>query len=310
MEKYGFGVDVGGTGCKFGLFREDGTLLEKWEIPTNKNNKGEDILEEVAVEIEHKVAKYNLSPEKLLGVGVGVPGPVNSDGVVDGCVNLGWQKKNVVEELETRLKMRIKVANDANVAALGELYYGCGKGYDSLVMITLGTGVGGGIIIDKKILCGAMGAAGEIGHLVVNERETEFCACGRKGCLEQYVSATGIQKMAKKLLTKEERKTILNIDTVDAKSVFEAAMTGDCVAQAVVEEVASILGKALGNIGVVLNPQLFALGGGVSNAGSYLSEKIERELRKHAFHACKDTPVVIAKLGNDAGIYGCMGMLN
>lgn len=309
MDKYGFGVDIGGTTCKLGVFKEDGTLLEKWEIPTNKNNGGDIILKEVAAEIENKIKEYGLKKEAILGLGVGVPGPVNRDGEVNGCVNLGWQKRNVKAELHDRLKMIVRVGNDANVAALGELYYGCGKGRDSLVMVTLGTGVGGGIVIDKKMICGATGAAGEIGHLTVNEQETEQCGCGKKGCLEQYVSATGIQKMAKKMLTGSNKTTILKVETVDAKRVLEAAIAGDEVAEMLVKEVAAILGKALGNIAVVVNPQLFVLGGGVSNAGSYLSKRVEEELRKNVFHACKETPVVIAELGNDAGIYGCMGML-
>ncbi len=309
MKRYGFGADIGGTSCKIGLFKEDGTLLEKWEIKTNLENQGAWILQEVSLEIQRKVKEHQMTIDQIIGIGIGVPGPVEADGTVNGCVNLGWQRMNISQEMRSFLGVPVYVGNDANVAALGELLYGCGKGRDSLVMVTLGTGVGGGIVDRKKILCGANGAAGEIGHLTVNPQEREYCSCGLRGCLEQYVSATGIQKMAKQRLTANKKSTILDIETVTAKDVFEAAQSGDVVAEELVEEIATILARAMANIAVVVDPEIFALGGGVSNAGSYLSERVEKEFRKYAFHGCKETPIVIATMGNDAGIYGGMGLL-
>lgn len=309
MSRYGFGVDVGGTSCKIGLFNEGGELLDKWEIPTNTANCGEAILTDIAASIENKKQEKNISTHEVIGIGIGVPGPVRGDGIVNGCVNLGWGRRNVAQELQELSRVSVKVANDANVAALGEFFYGCGKGQKSLIMITLGTGVGGGVIIDGQILHGATGAGGEIGHMTVNPEERDKCNCGRRGCLEQYVSATGIRKMARKVLTKNEENTILNIDTVDAKEVFDAAKNGDRMALEIVENVSRMLGMALNNLAVVVNPSMFVIGGGVSKAGDIIPDMVSRYFKESAFHACKDTPVVLATLGNDAGIFGCMGML-
>ncbi len=309
MKRYGFGVDIGGTACKIGLFEENGILVEKWEIKTNTANNGDQILADIALEIQNKIQEKSIAQENILGIGVGVPGPVEATGVVNGCVNLGWKKKAVATEIKAYIDVPIAVGNDANVAALGELLYGCGKGKNSLVMVTLGTGVGGGIVDRKKILCGVNGAAGEIGHLIVNENESEPCNCGRYGCLEQYVSATGIQKLAKRKLAVNESSTTLTMETITAKTVIEAAKAGDSLAEEIVNQIATILGKALANIAVIVNPEIFAVGGGVSNAGIYFMEKVEKAYQNYVFYACRETPVVVAELGNDAGIYGCMGML-
>lgn len=309
MKRYGFGVDIGGTTCKIGLFQEDGTLMEKWEIKTNKEHQGQSILTDLTGEIQRIMQVYGLSATEIMGVGVGIPGPVEMDGTVNGCVNLGWGRRNVPAELEAVLGVPVFAGNDANVAALGELLYGCGRGKNSLVMITMGTGVGGGIVDNKRILCGANGAAGEIGHIIVNENETEHCNCGRRGCLEQYVSATGIQKIARRHLEQGKEETVLTLENVDAKEVFQAAKAGDHVAKVIVQEVCAILGKAMANMAVILDPEVFALGGGVSNAGDFLAEEVRREYKKYVFDACKDTSIVIATLGNDAGIYGGMGLL-
>ena len=184
MKKYGFGVDIGGTTCKIGLFETTGKLLDKWEIKTNTENGGASILDDVTAAISDKMAAEKIDADSVQGIGVGVPGPVTGDGVVLQCVNLGWGVVNVAEELSRKSGFTVKVGNDANVAALGEMWQGGGKGHANVVMVTLGTGVGGGIIVDGEIVAGAKGAGGEIGHMMVNENETDSCNCGKKGCLE------------------------------------------------------------------------------------------------------------------------------
>lgn len=306
---YGFGVDVGGTTCKMGLFDEDGKLVEKWEIPTDREHHGANILPDIAKAMQECMTRNHLQERDILGVGLGVPGPVTPDGIVHGCVNLGWGEKQIVKELEQLTGFRVAAGNDATVAALGEQRWGGGLGHDSMVLLTLGTGVGGGIVIDGKALCGYNGAGGELGHMNVNPTETTACSCGNRGCLEQYVSATGISCMANRYLQKEHPPTILSQEDTSAKAVFDAAKKSDTLALEIVEEVGEILGRALASISAGINPELFVLGGGVSRAGEILIEVTTKYYKTYAFHACKDTPIVLAQLGNDAGIYGCMGMV-
>lgn len=309
-KKYAFGVDIGGTTVKMGLFDEEGTVLEKWEIPTNTENHGSAVLPDIAAEIEAKSAEKNIAKEDVCGIGVGVPGPVDRHGNVLGCVNLGWKEFNVEETLGEMTGLKVCAGNDANVAALGEMWKGGGKGHESIVMVTLGTGVGGGVIIDGHILAGANGAAGEIGHMPVNKHETECCGCGKKGCLEQYASATGIARMARQKLAQTECETMLReIPDVTAKDVFDAAKNGDAVSLELVEELGERLGTALARIGAVCNPEAFVIGGGVSKAGTILTDVITKYYHEVAFHAMTDTPIVLAELGNDAGIYGCVRMV-
>ena len=309
-KKYAFGVDIGGTTVKMGLFDEEGTVLEKWEIPTNTENHGSAVLPDIAAEIEAKLAEKNIAKEDVCGIGVGVPGPVDRHGNVLRCVNLGWSEFNVEETLGEMTGLKVCAGNDANVAALGEMWKGGGKGHESIVMVTLGTGVGGGVIIDGHILAGANGAAGEIGHMPVNKHETECCGCGKKGCLEQYASATGIARMARQKLAQTERETMLrDIPDVTAKDVFDAAKSGDAVGLELVEELGERLGTALARIGAVCNPEAFVIGGGVSKAGTILTDVITKYYREIAFHAITDTPIVLAELGNDAGIYGGVRMV-
>lgn len=309
-KKYAFGVDIGGTTVKMGLFDEEGTVLEKWEIPTNTENHGSAVLPDIAAEIEAKLAEKNIAKEDVCGIGVGVPGPVDRHGNVLRCVNLGWSEFNVEETLGEMTGLKVCAGNDANVAALGEMWKGGGKGHESIVMVTLGTGVGGGVIIDGHILAGANGAAGEIGHMPVNKHETECCGCGKKGCLEQYASATGIARMARQKLAQTERETMLrDIPDVTAKDVFDAAKSGDAVSLELVEELGERLGTALARIGAVCNPEAFVIGGGVSKTGTILTDVITKNYREVAFHAMTDTPIVLAELGNDAGIYGGVRMV-
>ena len=310
MKKYGFGVDIGGTTIKMGFFETTGNLIDKWEIKTNTENKGESILSDVAQSIDNKLAQEGISKDDVQGVGIGVPGPVTSDGVVNRCVNLGWGVKNVQEELSSLTGLKVKVGNDANVAALGEMWQGAAKGSKDVIVVTLGTGVGGGIIVDGKIVAGATGAGGEIGHITVNEAEIEPCNCGQYGCLEQYASATGIVRMAKRKLAKsDEATTLRNMEDLSAKIIFDEAKAGDEIAKGRVDELGKILGSALSNIACVVNPEVVVIGGGVSKAGTILTDVIKKYFIETSFLACKDAKFVLAELGNDAGIYGCVQMI-
>ena len=310
MKKYGFGVDVGGTTIKMGFFETDGKLLDKWEIKTNTENGGVEILPDIAKEIDNKLAQEGISKADVQGVGVGVPGPVQEDSIVNRCVNLGWGIVNVAEELGALTGLTVKVGNDANVAALGENWQGGAKGCKSAVMVTLGTGVGGGIIIDGKIVAGFHGAGGEIGHITVNPDEIETCNCGQHGCLEMYASATGIVRMAKRRLAKNDDETTLRgFEPLTAKDIFDEAKAGDAIAKELVNDLGKILGATLAKVACVVNPEAIVIGGGVSKAGKILVDTVQEHFKENAFYAFKDTRFELATLGNDAGIYGCMAML-
>lgn len=305
MKKYGFGVDVGGTTIKMGLFDHQGELLEKWEIKTNTEHGGASILDDIAREIEQKIQQRQIPKEEVAGIGLGVPGPVKADGTVVKCINLGWGVFNVEEALQEKTGLAVRSGNDANVAALGEMWKGGGSGCKNLLLVTLGTGVGGGIIIEGKMLSGSNGAGGEIGHVMVNEDEPEMCNCGKKGCLEQYASATGIVRMAKKALAGYAKQTSLKEnEAFTAKDIFDAAKNGDAFASEQVEEMCKILGTAIANVACVVNPEIIVIGGGVSKAGAILTDGIEKHFQERTFHACRNAKFALAKLGNDAGIYG------
>lgn len=310
MKKYGFGIDVGGTTVKVGFFETSGVLLDKWEIKTNTANGGEAILPDIAKTIEEKLSKEGIGKDEVQGIGIGVPGPVLNASVVTRCVNLGWGEIDVAGTLSKITGLPVKVGNDANVAALGEMWQGGAKGSSNVVMVTLGTGVGGGIIVDGRIVAGANGAGGEIGHLNVCEDEHEACNCGQHGCLEQYASATGVVRMAKRKLAKISEETSLHkYDDLTAKDVFDEAKAGDKVALEIVNEVCEILGKTLGKIACVVNPEVFVIGGGVSKAGQILIDTVKKYYVPNTFTSCKDARFELASLGNDAGMYGCMCLM-
>ncbi len=311
MKKYGFGVDVGGTTCKIGLFDVEGKMLEKWEIPTDTSEKGKYIIAGIAASLKGKMQEKDIDREEVLGIGVGIPGPVNDKGIVVFCANLGWKMVAIEEELSKAMDgIPVKAGNDANVAALGEMWQGGAKGYENVVMVTLGTGVGGGIIVDGKVIAGATGTGGEIGHITVNTRETGVCGCGRKGCLEYYCSATGIARLAGKYLaTDHEASQLDGKESVTAKDVFDAYKEEDSLARAIVEEFSTVLGMGLGIISAVVDPQIFVIGGGVSKAGQVLIDVVQEKYKTAALGSCADTAFALATLGNDAGMYGCMRLL-
>lgn len=310
MANYLFGVDVGGTTVKMGLFDKDGNVLEKWEIPTRTENGGEKILPDIADSIKNKIIEKGIKKEDVIGAGAGVPGPVDGNGVVHRAVNLGWGEVDLKKELSTLLDgMRVEAGNDANVAALGEMWKGGGQGHQNLVAVTLGTGVGGGIIINGEILTGATGAGGEIGHIHVEDNETEACGCGNFGCLEEYASATGITRLANRALAASDKDSVLRGGEVSAKTVFDAVKAGDALAIEVAEKFGEYLGKGLGVIAGVVNPEIFVIGGGVSKAGEVLFDYIKPSFERTVFHGCKNTIFALATLGNDAGIYGAARLL-
>ena len=311
MKPYAFGVDIGGTTIKMGFFSTDGKFLDKWEITTRTENNGEKVLPDIARSIKKKLKENELTLDDLEGVGIGVPGPVLSSGIVDQCVNLGWGVFNVAEKMSGLLGgVPVAVGNDANVAALGEQWHGGGKGFKNVVMVTLGTGVGGGIIIGGKILAGSHGAGGEIGHIQMRKNETAVCGCGKKGCLEQYASATGIVRMSKILLEKDKRDSSLrSLAEVTSKDIFDAAKTGDALSLKLVDTLGEMLGTAIAHITAVVDPDVIVIGGGVSKAGQILLDAIEKYYRPTAFHACRDTQFKLAVLGNDAGMYGAVRMV-
>ena len=308
MSKYAFGVDIGGTTVKLGLFGEDGSVLEKWEIPTDKKENGEHILPDVAASIEKKLAEKKIAKDEVIGVGVGAPGPIDSEGTVNHAVNLGWGVFNIPDKLSALLALPVKAANDANIAAYGEMWKGGGAGCKDMVAVTLGTGVGGGIISDGRMITGTAGAGGEIGHIHIEDEEEECCGCGNKGCLEEYASATGVVRLARRRLAKDDVPSILREGELSAKAVFDAVKAKDPVAIEVAEQFGNYLGKGLAMVAAVVNPEVFVIGGGVSKAGEILFDYICPAFEKYAFHGCRDARFTLAKLGNDAGIYGAAGL--
>lgn len=307
--KYCFGVDIGGTTVKIGLFTTEGELLEKWEIKTRTENHGEAILPDVAESLQNKMQEKNIRKSEVDGIGIGIPAPVMEDGVVQKTANLGWGHKEVTREMKELTGIPVAAGNDANMAALGEMWLGAGKGQKNMIMVTLGTGVGGGIIVNGKPLAGSHGAGGEIGHFCVNEEETETCGCGNTGCLEQYASATGISRLARRRLERDDSPSSLRGSEISAKAVFDALKEGDAVAKEIVEEFGSYLGHALAAIAVITDPSMIVIGGGVSKAGEILLEYVEKYFHEKAFFANQDTRFVLAQLGNDAGICGAAKLI-
>ena len=306
------GVDVGGTSVKIGLFETDGTLRFKWEVPTRKEEGGRYILEDVAASIREVLAEREIHLADILGAGLGIPGPVLPDGYVEVCVNLGWRDLNPQKELSALLDgIPVKSGNDANVAALGEMWRGGGMGFTDIVMVTLGTGVGGGIIIDEKIIAGKHGLGGEIGHIHVRDEEWEHCNCGGVGCVEQIASATGIAREARRRMAAEETPSALRQygDDVTAKDVLDAAKAGDELALSVVETVGRYLGLTLATIAMTVDPQMFVIGGGVSKAGQFLIDIIDKYYQHYTPISENKGIIGLAKLGNDAGICGAAKLI-
>lgn len=312
MGDHVFGVDIGGTTVKLGLFSGSGTLLEKWEIPTRTENGGVHVLPDVAQAILAAMRRHGIPAQQVAGIGIGVPGPVDDSFTVNKCVNLGWGVFNIKERMNELLPdiPHVAAGNDANVAALGELWQGGGRGSQSAVMITLGTGVGGGVVLDGKIVAGRNGGAGEIGHMTVEPGERVPCTCGKFGCLEQYASARGIVHLAKRLLSQCDTPSKLrSMEDFTSKHICGLAAEGDPMALEVIDRFGDYLGRAMSYISCTVDPDVFIIGGGMSKAGGIVTGAALKYYRKYAFHVSRETGAVIATLGNDAGIYGCAKMV-
>jgi len=304
MGKYVFGVDVGGTTVKLGLFDVQGTVKDKWEIPTVTTDNGVNIIPDIAESILAKMQAEGIEKSDVVGIGMGVPGPVKADGTVIKAVNLGWGVFNPNTQLSELVGVPAKTGNDANVAALGEMWKGGGQGYQDMVAVTLGTGVGGGIILGGRIVAGSNGAGGEIGHIHLEDNETDQCGCKGYGCLEQYASATGIVRLAKKALAASDKPSVLRDSEVTAKSVWDAVKENDELAVSVANQYGEYLGKGLAAVAAVVNPEIFVIGGGVSKAGEVVIDYMKPYFEKYAFHGTTNAKFALATLGNDAGIYG------
>ena len=313
MRPYAFGVDIGGTAIKLGLFQTTSELTEKWSIPTRTEDHGSNVLPDVVDSLRKALERHELDWDQIEGVGMGVPGPVREDGTVMRCVNLGWDVFNiprVMRGLEPRID-RFCVTNDVNAATLGEMWQGGAKGRRSAFMVTLGTGIGGGLVLHEQIVNGVGGGAGEIGHFRVERGETEPCKCGGYGCLEQYCSATGLVRCARRTLAKDGHlsTTLQDDEDLSALSICNAARAGDELAAELLDQLGDRLGWALTAMAGAVDPEVFVIGGGLSNARDILLDPIIRGYRAHAFHALRNTEFTLAQLGNDAGIYGCVRML-
>jgi len=308
--KYAFGIDLGGTTVKIACFQETGECLDEWEIPTNLEEDGSKILSEIASQVLRCLKEKAIPETMVLGIGIGVPGPVVRGGIVNRCINLGWGVVNVEQELSALTGFPVKALNDANAAALGEYFHGGGKGYSSMLFVTLGTGVGGGIVIDGKILFGAHGSGAEIGHILLYPHEKEVCSCGNFGCAEQYCSATGIVRLAEKILSEtEERSLLRNKKEFSCKDIFDAGKQNDPVALQILDRYFGYLGQFLGSVCSVIDPEVVVLGGGVSRAGSMLLDGIRPYFQKHVFHAASACKFCLATLSSRAGVYGAFSFL-
>ena len=294
MRQVCFGIDIGGTTVKLGLVNREGDLLEKREFSTQRELAA--AFDDIAANMRQVLDSF---PDAMcIGAGVGVPGPVLEQSLVRGCVNLGWGDVDVAQELGRRAGMPVKVENDANLAALGELWQGGGKGCRNLVLFTVGTGIGGGVICGGRIVSGATGGGGEVGHIPTAFHTDWQCSCGKHGCLELTASATGIIRAAR------EYSPFKEMEKVTAKDVYDAAAAGDENAKRVTEEAGTALGVAAAILGCVVNPEVILLGGGVSAAGRALLDAVEDAFQKNVFPPCRDVRFALAQLGNNAGIFG------
>lgn len=312
MGEYVIAIDLGGTQVKLGIFDKTKEPIVKWAIDTDTSNKGANVLSDISKSVKEKLSELNISLNDVSAAGMGVPGPVLNKSLVKGCVFIGWGDLNVSEELGKLLGgIPVVVENDANTATLGEMWKGKGKGYKSLVLLTLGTDIGGGVIADGHLISGAFGGGGEVGHMVINPQETEVHACGRCGCLGYYGSGTGLARIARKKLQASGEDSSLRsipLEKITAKDEMDAAIAGDKLALEAFNEYCDHLGRGLANISNVVEPEVFILGGGVSKAGDFLTDGLKNSYRKYCFHTAMSTEITTASLTNDAGIYGAAYM--
>ena len=302
--KYCFGVDIGGTFVKLGLFTTEGELLDKWQIPTRREDKSSHVLPDIAASIAAKLEEKGIAKEDVTGIGFGTPGPVTEDGVAVCPANLDWVNKPVAKELTELTGFPAKGGNDVNVAGLGEMWRGGAKGYKNVVVVPIGTGVGAAIIVNGKIITGTRGAAGEVGHIHVDDEIQEPCGCKAVGCVEQFSSATGLVRMAKKALAEGKETSLRDLEEVTAKDVIDAAKAGDAVADQIFDKFCDYLGYSLAATAAVIDPEIFIIGGCVSKAGQVLVDRGQAYFNKYAWPGIRGIEFALATLGNDAGICG------
>lgn len=308
MGKYLFGIDIGGTTVKIGLFSPDSSLTNKWEIPTRTEKKGEFILLDIVKSIEKELFAKGFGWVNIAGIGIAVPGPVIENQFVTRCVNLGWEHVDVAAEMQKLTGVpNITVVNDAKAAALGEWWKGGHENCGSAVMITLGTGIGGGVIVNGQIVNGAFGGAGELSHFPLVPEETEPCACGKYGHLQQYASAEGlVHQFHKKMRIGNKFSKLSNYKNLTAKDIIDAARGGDSLAKEVFDDAVRKIAQTMAMVTSVIDPDLFLIGGGMSKAGNFLIDAIRKEYRRFALFISENTRIEQAVLGNDAGIYGAV----
>ena len=302
-KKYVIGADIGGTTVKLGLFEEDGTLLEKWEIPTVIDEDGTAVLRDIAAEIQKCREKHNIPADGILGVGAGIPGPVTADGVVHRCVNLGWGVFDVRTALEETVGLPVVVVNDANAAAMGEAWKGGGRGSENVVFITLGTGVGSGIVVDGHMVYGSDGFAGELGHTIIRRENGRPCGCGRKGCLETYCSATGVARTAREFLATNDEPSLLremNPEEITSLDVSIAASKGDALANRIYEFTGQILGEACSDFMAFSSPEAFVFFGGLTKAGDLLMKPLKKAYDENVLKIYKDKAQFLISSLDDA----------
>ena len=302
--KYCFGVDIGGTFVKLGLFTTEGELLDKWQIPTRREDQSSHVLPDIAASVLAKLEEKGIAKEDVTGIGFGTPGPVTEDGVAVCPANLDWVNKPVAKELTELTGFPAKGGNDVNVAGLGEMWRGGAKGYKNVVVVPIGTGVGAAIIVNGKIITGTRGAAGEVGHIHVDDEIQEPCGCKAVGCVEQFSSATGLVRMAKKALAEGKETSLRDLEEVTAKDVIDAAKAGDAVADQIFVKFCDYLGYSLAATAAVIDPEIFIIGGGVSKAGQVLVDRVQAYFKKYAWPGIRGIEFALATLGNDAGICG------
>lgn len=315
MDKKLLGIDLGGTTVKFAILTQNGEIQQKWSIDTNILDEGTHIVPDIVESINHHLALYEMKPEQFIGIGMGTPGSVDiTEGTVIGAYNLNWKTLQPVKDLiEKGTGIPFFIDNDANVAALGERWKGAGENDPDVVFVTLGTGVGGGIVMNGQLLHGVAGCAGEIGHITVDPEGFE-CTCGKRGCLETVASATGVVRVARQLAEEyaggsELKARLDNGEDITSKDVFELAAQNDDLALRVVDKVTFYLGLACGNIGNTLNPSAIIIGGGVSAAGEFLRSRVEAYFEQFTFPQVRNsTKIKLAELGNEAGVIGAASL--
>lgn len=310
------GIDLGGTTTKFAIMKPQGEIQQRWSIQTDVLNDGNNIIPNIIDSINHHLQLYQMSAKQFQGIGIGTPGSVDyQTGMVDSAFNLNWDRPMALkEQIELHTNIPVQVENDANVAALGERWLGAGNNADNVAFVTLGTGVGGGIIINGQIVHGQGGSAGEIGHMTINPQGYR-CTCGKRGCLETVASATGIVHVARDYAQEyagdsELKASLDNGDDLTAKDVFDLAKQNDPLALKVTSAVCDQLGLALSIVAVTINPQYIIIGGGVSNAGDFLLQRVQESYNRYVFSSVKKTTTLtLATLGNEAGVIGAASLI-